>query len=161
MLTHTLMYLVTGQGHTDSAKVATTVSAVLTTSKDAQSEDYSTHKKSSAANAPVMVLMEQKWAENNNTLISYILSCGTSDYISDSSLTGSYVNDTIMYTTLRAMVSKNTPEDVINIEFINYADTTLSITEGQANTWMIISAVVIPLAILTTGVVIYFKRRHR
>ena len=59
------------------------------------------------------------------------------------------------------MVSKNTPEDVINIEFINYANTSLSITEGQANTWMIISAILIPLAILTTGVVIYLKRRHR
>ena len=150
-----------GQGHTDSSVVATGVSAVLTTSKDAQIENYATHEKTDVSNAPVMVLMEQKWAEGNNTLISYILSCGTSDFISDSSLTGSYVNDTIMYTTLRAMVSKNTPEDVINIEFINYANTSLSITEGQANTWMIISAILIPLAILTTGVVIYLKRRHR
>ncbi len=150
-----------GQGHTDSSALATSVSAVLTTSKDAQVENYATHEKTGASNSPVMVLMEQKWAEGNNTLISYILSCGTSDFISDSSLTGSYVNDTIMYTALRAMVSKNTPEDVINIEFINYANMSLSITEGQANTWMVISGVLIPLAILITGVVIYLKRRHR
>jgi len=150
-----------GQGHIDDSKLATSVSAVLTTSKDAQAENYATNEKTDAVNAPVMVLMEQKWAENNNTLISYILSCGTSDFISDSALTGSYVNDTILYTALRAMVAKNTPEDIINIEFVNYADMSLSITEGQANAWMVISAVVVPLAILITGVVIYMKRRHR
>ncbi len=150
-----------GQGHLDDSKLATGVSAVLTTSKDAQVEDYATNKKTDAVNAPVMVLMEQKWADGNNSLVSYILTCGTSDFISDNTLMGSYVNDTILYTALRAMVAKNTPAEVIDIEFANYADSSLSITEGQANTWMVISAIVIPAAILITGVVIYYKRRHR
>ena len=66
-----------------------------------------------------------------------------------------------MYAALRAMAEKNPPAEVANIEFVNYADNSLIITNGQANTWMIIFAVIIPLIILVTGMVIYFKRRHR
>lgn len=150
-----------GLGHMDDSKLATDVSTVLTTSKEAQAENYATNEKTDAVNVPLMVLMEQKWSDGKNSLISYILACGTSDFISDNTLMGGYVNDTILYTALRAMVAKNTPAEVIDIEFANYADTSLSITEGQANTWMVISAIIIPAAILITGVVIYYKRRHR
>ena len=150
-----------GQGHLDSGSLATGVSAVLTTSKEAQVELYATNEKIDAVSAPVMVLMEQKWADGNNTLISYVLACGTSDFISDNTLMGSYVNDTILYTALRAMVSKNTPAEVVDIEFANYLDSSLSITESEANTWMVISAVIIPAVILISGIVIYYKRRHR
>ena len=81
--------------------------------------------------------------------------------MSDNTLMGSYVNETSLYTALRAMVSKNTPAEVVDIEFANYLDSSLSITESEANTWMVISAVIIPAVILISGIVIYYKRRHR
>lgn len=150
-----------GQGHVDSTTTATAVSAVLSTSKNATAVDYETEKSTSAASQPLMALMQSTYSDGTNSLISYILTCGTSDFISDSVLMGGYVNDSILLTALRAMAEKNTPEEVINIEFVEYANMSLSITEGQANTWMLVFAGIIPVAILTTGIVIYFKRRHR
>ena len=151
-----------GEGFHNSLKKETTVSAVLSTSKDAERVDYSdSDKRLPAPGAGLMVLMQQKWVEEDNTEYSYLLACGSSSYISDASLGGSYANDSVTYAALRAMAEKNPPAEVANIEFVNYADNSLIITNGEANTWMIIFAVVIPMAILITGMVIYFRRRHR
>ena len=150
-----------GQGFHDTQKTGIDVSAVLTTSKDAQRQEFGKDTKVSAPYANVMVLMQKEWALDDTKEYSYLLACGSSSYISDSCLGGSYANDSIMYAALRAMAEKNPPAEVANIEFVNYADNSLIITNGQANTWMIIFAVIIPLIILVTGMVIYFKRRHR
>ena len=152
-----------GEGFHDTLQTATTVSSVLNTSKDAQVEEFGQKGKVAAPSASLMVLQQKKWVDEatSNTEFSYILACGSSSYIADDSLSGSYANDSVMYAALRAMAEKNPPAEVVNIEFANYADNSLIITNGEANTWMIVSAVVIPLAILTTGMVIYFRRRHR
>lgn len=153
----------TGQGFHNTQKTATVVSSVLSTSRDAQKAEFGNggQNKVAAPYADLMVLMQKEWTSDNNKEYSYILACGSSSYISDASLSGSYANDSVMYAALRAMAEKNPPAAVANIEFVNYADNSLIITNGEANTWMIIFAVIIPLLILTTGMVIYFKRRHR
>ena len=153
-----------GEGFHDTLQTATTVSSVLTTSKEAEIVNFSDNdKKVAAPSANLMVLMQKKWVDEatSNAEYSYLLACGSTSYISDSALSGSYANDSVMYAALRAMAEKNPPAEVVNIEFANYADNSLIITNGEANTWMIIFAVVIPLVILTTGMVVYFKRRHR
>jgi hypothetical protein len=154
----------TGDGFHNTLQTATTVTPVLTTSKDAERVNYDENdKRVAAANANLMVLMQKEWVdeETSNSEFSYLLACGSTSYISDAALSGSYANDSVMYAALRAMAEKNPPAEVVNIEFANYADNSLIITNGEANTWMIIFAVAIPLVILTTGMVVYFKRRHR
>lgn len=146
---------------TTYAKYATT--PVLETSASAEALDISTGDTRKAPGEPVMALAVEERILDSTTgaaYDTYVLACGSSDFISDAYLQGGYANKDILYAALRAMVVDNVDLNTENIQFREYKGETLDITEGEANGNMVIIAVVIPLLILGVGAVVFIKRRY-
>lgn len=146
---------------TTYSKYATT--PVLTTSPDATALDIATGETRGAPGEPVMVLgMEERILDSSNgsAYDTYVLACGSSDFISDAYLQGGYANKDILYSALRAMVVDNVDISADNINFREYKGEALDITTGEANGNMILIAAVLPVLILAVGTVVFIRRRY-
>lgn len=143
-----------------AGKNSASVYPVLQTSPTAVSRDDE-GKETKADSAVLLALSERSRTEGANMFkYTYLLAGGTTEFVDDKYLGGSYANRDILYTALRSM-SKG--EQIKEAESINYKDIDsqeLDITAGQANTWMIILSFVIPAGVFVCGMVVFVRRRH-
>lgn len=136
---------------------------VLTTSGSATVLDRNDGSTAKAENLPVMVLtVEERILDSKSGAAydTYVLACGSSDFISDAYLQGGYANKDILYSALRAMVMDNVDLNTENISFREYKAESLDITTGEANGNMVIITAVIPVLVLAIGAVVFIKRRY-
>ena len=78
---------------------------------------------------------------------------GADAYVS----TGAYGNKEIFYQMARLMGSQKVPS---GLDWKKFESEALNITAGEARTWTVIIAVIVPLAVAIVGIAVWSKRRH-
>lgn len=90
---------------------------------------------------------------------SYVLAYGSELMLYSSILQEGIWNNADFAITLTNSLSGKA-EDTITITPINFDSKTIEITQAQANVFLVILVILVPLAILATALVIYLRRRH-
>ncbi|MBR2616033.1 MAG: Gldg family protein [Clostridia bacterium] len=88
----------------------------------------------------------------------HVVLVGSERFFDETQFTAQYANSDITYNLIRLLSNEYIPEDD-NIK--PFQNTVLDIDKGEAITYGIISAAVIPLAIFTLGIVVFVKRKHK
>lgn len=110
--------------------------------------------------AALLTLSYETWQNSDNEKIpTYVLCCGTTDFVSDEILDdASYGNSDILFYTTRLMGKENQPWD---IDFIVCNSEGLdNITETAVTMWNIFICGVFPVISVAFGAVVFYKRRH-
>ncbi|MCL2212689.1 MAG: Gldg family protein [Oscillospiraceae bacterium] len=137
------------------------VAPILTTSRDATSLSGERLRYE-----PLLVVSREEIyaALGFDTHYVHVIAGGSSSFITNEFVdldSPAFANNDIMWAALRATVSDNVDERVPSIPPRGFATQELIITDGQANTWMIILSAVVPLAVMIVGAVVFVKRRYR
>ena len=106
------------------------------------------------------ITRESRMVDNENEDYSYVLACGSTDFLSSTLLlSNTYGNTDMMLSALRATGRENIP---VGLKLKPFASTTIeSLTTAQANRWTV-ALIVIP-AIITAiaGVYVLVRRKYR
>ena len=108
----------------------------------------------------VMTLTHGSWMyEIGETVPTYALACGTTDYASAEALENASFSNYDVLSSAIYLFGKNVLPydiDIIRIE----SESSLAIKDSMVTLWTVILAVILPLAAATVGVVITVKRRR-
>ena len=106
---------------------------------------------------PIMAVSTYKDYVDNAAKYKYVSLCGSTEFVSNNSLTAQYGNREVIQAAARMMSTDRVSPD---IDYKVFADTALSLETGDAKTLSVIVIVVAPLIVLVFGVAVYLKRRH-
>lgn len=106
---------------------------------------------------PVLAVSTFMDYQNNAAKYQYVALCGSTEFVSDISLTAQYGNREVIEAAARMMSTDRVSPD---IDYKVFADTALTLETGEAKTLSVIVIVVAPLIVLVLGVGVYIKRRH-
>ncbi len=95
--------------------------------------------------------------DTNAAKFQYVALCGSTDFVSNESLTAQYGNREVIESAARMMSTERVSPD---IDYKVFADTALALETGEAKTLSVIVIAVAPLIVLVVGVGVYIKRRH-
>lgn len=95
--------------------------------------------------------------DTNTARYQYVTLCGSTEFVSNASLSAQYGNREVIEAAARMMATERVSPD---IDYKVFADTALSLETGEAKTLSVIVIAVAPLIILVLGVGVYIKRRH-
>ena len=98
-----------------------------------------------------------EYDDTNAAQYQYVTLCGSTEFVSDASLSAQYGNREVIEAAARMMSTERISPD---IDYKVFADTALSLETGEAKTLSVIVIAVAPLIILVLGVGVYIKRRH-
>ncbi len=105
------------------------------------------------------VTRESRMADNTNEDYSYVLACGSTDFLSNTLLqSNTYGNEDVMLSALRAMGKELV---IVNLDHKPFASTEIeNITTAEANAWTI-SLIAIPAVItLAVGTYVLVRRKY-
>lgn len=131
-------------------------SSVLTTTPSAEcvTEDGSI----TTGQVDLMLLSRETTVTNDGNLYSYVLACGSASFCNDEYLSkNAYGNRDIIYSLLNIF---NKDQAAVSIDYKEFDASTLTISTAQARTWLIITAVVIPVMIFICGTVVWIRRKR-
>lgn len=132
------------------------VSSVLLSNESAKA--LSNGNESELGVAPLMTISRDTTIENNEYYYSYVLACGSADYVNSGYLTSNtYANADILYNTIKLTGRERILAD---IEYKILDDTALDITTAQANNWTVILTVTLPVIIALGGTVVWIRRKN-
>lgn len=105
------------------------------------------------------VTRESRMVDNTNEDYSYVLACGSTDFLSSTLLLSNvYGNTDVMLSALRSMGKELVP---VGITHKPFASTTIeSLTTAQANRYTIVLIVIPAVASLVAGVYVLVRRRY-
>ena len=130
------------------------------------SEIFSSSILNTSDGRSVLAIAQNKTAVGGKiSKYNYVLACGDSSLITDRfMLPTDYANEALMTNICRAMINEteSTPETSI-IEYKDYiAEVNVqSVSSAEKQAFLIFMAVIIPVAILAAGIVVYVRRRNR
>ncbi len=132
------------------------VSPVLLSSDSARALTNGEEKE--LGSAPLMTISRDLTIENSEEYYSYVLACGSAEYVNSNYLTSNtYANADILYNTIKLTGRERILAD---IEYKVLDDTALDITTAQANRWTVILTVTLPVIIAAAGVVVWIRRKN-
>ncbi len=115
-------------------------------------------KESKLGSAPVMTISRDTTIADNEYYYSYVLACGSADYVNSNYLTSnSYANADILYSTVKLTGRERILAD---IEYKVLDDTSLDITTAQANRWTVVLTVTLPVIIAICGTAVWIRRKN-
>ncbi len=94
---------------------------------------------------------------NNAETYGHVLLIGSRNFTETNAFRGQYGNTNIIYNIIRLLSDENI---AMNASYKVLEDYALDLNSGQVYVHGIISVAVIPLVIVTLGVVVYIKRKH-
>ncbi len=107
---------------------------------------------------PLMVLTEDLRYLQDEAQYSFVLACGTTEFISARYVeSNAYGNADVIYAAMKAMGKVNVPAD-IDLRLMD--NNALDLTTAQAYTWTAVLAAGIPLVCAAVGIAVYVRRRH-
>lgn len=95
--------------------------------------------------------------ETNAAKFQYVALCGSTEFVSNESLTAQYGNREVIEAAARMMSTQRVSPD---IDYKVFADTALALETGEAKTLSVFVIAVAPLIVLVVGVGVHIKRRH-
>ena len=105
-----------------------------------------------------MLLSRETTVTNDGNLYSYVLACGSTSFCDDEDLSkNAYGNRDIIYSLMNIF---NKDQTAVSIDYKEFDASTLTVSTAQARTWLIVTAVVIPVAILICGTVVWVRRKR-
>ena len=135
------------------------VSSILTTYDTAEAYSLEDSALSDSGVMNLMtVSMKTTVGENNEKYYNYVLAAGTSSFAEETYLNGNtYGNGDIIYAAMRAFGKEMVPVD---LDFKVFDNQTLDIELTEANAWSVVLTALMPVIILTCGLIVWAKRRH-
>jgi len=107
---------------------------------------------------PLMTISRDTTIVDNEYYYSYVLACGSADYVNSGYLTSNaYANADILYNTIKLTGRERILAD---IEYKVLDDTALDITTAQANKWTVAMTVTLPLIIAIAGCAVWIRRKN-
>ena len=132
------------------------VAPVLLSNDSAKSLSNGVEEK--LGSVPLMTISRDITISENEYYYSYVLACGSADYVNSNYLTSNtYANADILYNTIRLTGRERILAD---IEYKVLDDTELDITTAQANKWTVALTVTLPVIIAVTGVAVWIRRKN-
>ena len=132
------------------------VSSVLLSNSTAKSLSEGVEK--DLGSVPLMTISRDTTIYDNDYYYSYVLACGSADYVNSSYLTSNtYANADILYNTIRLTGRERILAD---IDYKVLDDTELDITTAQANNWTVALTVTLPVIIAVAGVAVCIRRKN-
>ena len=106
------------------------------------------------------ITRESRMVDNTNEDYSYVLACGSTDFLSSTLLlSNTYGNTDLMLSTLRATGRENVP---VGLDIKPFASTTIeTLTTAQANRWTIALILIPTLITAIAGVYVLVRRKYR
>ena len=105
-----------------------------------------------------MTISRDTTLHDNEYYYSYVLACGSADYVNSGYLTSNtYANADILYNTIKLTGRERILAD---IEYKVLDDTALDITTDQANKWTVAMTVSLPVIIAVAGVAVWIRRKN-
>ncbi|MBO5196559.1 MAG: GldG family protein [Clostridia bacterium] len=115
-------------------------------------------KESELGSVPLMTISRDTTLHDNEYYYSYVLACGSADYVNSGYLTSNtYANADILYNTIKLTGRERILAD---IEYKVLDDTALDITTDQANKWTVAMTVTLPVIIAVAGVAVWIRRKN-
>ncbi len=107
---------------------------------------------------PLMTVSRDTTISDNEYYYSYVLVCGSADYVNSGYLTSNtYANADILYNTIKLTGRERILAD---IDYKVLDDTSLDITTAQANKWTVALTVTLPVIIAVAGVAVWIRRKN-
>lgn len=107
---------------------------------------------------PLMTVTRETRVVNNDYYYSYVVACGSSEYVSPDWLrSNSYANSDIIYNAMRITGRERVLAD---IEYKVLDDTSLTITTAQANGWTVALTVTLPAILAIAGLAVFVRRKN-
>ena len=107
---------------------------------------------------PLMTISRDTTIYDNEYYYSYVLACGSADYVNSGYLTSNtYANADILYNTIRLTGRERILAD---IDYKVLDNTELDITTAQANKWTVALTVTLPVIIAVAGVAVWIRRKN-
>lgn len=117
-----------------------------------------TDKSGTAGTYPLFsIATYMNYDDTNAAKFQYVTLCGSTDFVSDDSLTAQYGNREVIESAARMMSTERVSPD---IDYKVFSDTALELETGEAKTLSVIVIAVAPLIVLVFGIGVYIKRRH-
>lgn len=108
---------------------------------------------------PLMAISSSYGYVGDDTVYSHVLICGSAGFTETVAAgDSSYGNSEILYAAINLMDKETAPEG-IHIKKLD--DPSLSVSEGDAQTMLILMVTVLPVLVFVCGGVVFFKRRHK
>jgi hypothetical protein len=106
------------------------------------------------------ITRESRMVDNTNEDYSYVLACGSTDFLSSTLLlSNTYGNTDMMLSALRATGRENVP---VGLDIKPFASTTIeTLTTAQANRWTIALILIPTLITAIAGVYVLVRRKYR
>ncbi len=107
---------------------------------------------------PVIALStSHTYGDNNASKYKYVMLVGSTDFGSDSFISNSFGNRSIVYSAIRNM---STDRVIPDIDYKKFEETALTLTSEQAEklTWFV--TLTFPLIIICVGIAVFVRRRH-
>lgn len=115
-------------------------------------------EESDIGSVPLMTISRDVTIANNDYYYSYVVACGSADYVNSGYLTSNtYANADILYNTIKLTGRERILAD---IDYKVLDDTALDITTDQANKWAVVMTVTLPVIIAAAGAVVCIRRRN-
>ena len=132
------------------------VSPILLSQNSAKSLSDGVEKE--LGSVPLMTISRDTTIYENEYYYSYVLACGSADYVNSGYLTSNtYANADILYNAIKLTGRERILAD---IEYKVLDDTALDITTAQANKWTVALTVTLPVIIAVCGVVVWIRRKN-
>lgn len=107
---------------------------------------------------PLMTVSRDMTIVDNEEYYSYVIACGSADYLNSSYLTSNaYANADIIYSAIKITGRERV---LASIEYKVLDDTKLDITTAEANRWTVILTVTLPVVIAAGGTVVWIRRKN-
>lgn len=134
------------------------VSTILKSSETSQAYAYDDETVLGSGSYDMMVFVQDRIYINNEPYESYLTVCGTSAFSSEKFIaSNAYGNADVLYALMKVMGKETVPAD---IDLRLFEDTSLVVTNSQAQAWTLALTAIIPGAVLICGVVVFIRRRH-
>ncbi len=133
------------------------IDSVLQSSKNAYCVDENGTKQVGVYT--LMAISSRYGYEGDDTNYTHVLVCGSGSFSEYVAAGDSYYgNSDILYSAMTLMSKELAPEGV-NMKKLD--DTSLSITEGEAQGMLVLMVTVLPVIVFALGGAVFFKRRHK
>ncbi len=134
---------------------------VLSASSGATCEN----EKYPAANMAVLAIAQNRTiVQNAYYKYNYVMLCADSSVVSDEFLrSSSYANEALITNIVRATVDEKERPEAIEIDYKDYVSESnvQNVSSAEMKAFLVFVAVIIPLALVVTGAVIYVRRRNK
>jgi len=116
----------------------------------------------SASASPLLVLGEKQneVSTSSDWQYSYILAGASTNFISDTYMSGSYANRDVIFSALRSISRGQFDGTVGDIVWKSVDTQALNITEKSATVWTLLLSTVLPIGLLISGGIVYFRRKR-